>query len=302
MDDIHAATEAVAADVAAVFAVEASRAYLVGYGGPAQVGMVIAQVWAALDAVDVAVPIAVRATGRRYFCIDPDCDTCPAGGTAYDPDTSLIAVQSVVAGLAVLPDRAALAASLHPVEGQRRTDMDAACDRASQRMRAMLGAPANTAERAVNSAGRTAAERAVATAETVPAWVVEAGLDALADALATAEAGQVLSDDEVGWLAVVLRIGVVQAAAWSVNTGDTWQRQLWTDVVRRATPALTAVPACLLASTAYLAGNGALANIAVQQALQVDPGTTFARPMDFALSRGLPPQAWQQVLHSVIQG
>ena len=43
--------------------------------------------------------------------------------------------------------------------------------------------------------------------------------------------------------------------------------RLWTDLTRRACPGYVAAPAALLAFTAWQAGNGALANLALDRAL-----------------------------------
>lgn len=292
------ATDVAAARVAAHVVGEADTAIVVGYGTPEQVDAVLAKFELALRAFGVDVMMVVRSTGRRYCCLTAGCDTCPAGSVAYDPDTSLIAVRAVMAGHTALPDRAAVAALLNPVEGLRRVQMDAACRRASRRLQAMLQDPAP-----VGGTGPSHRPGSwTGPGMPVPWPVAEAGIDALHGALRAAEQGQVLSDDEVGWLAVVLRIAVVQAAAWRSSTNDTWQRQLWTDVVRRATPALTAVPAALLASTAYHAGNGTLATFAVQRALQVDPGNGFAHVLEHALAAGMPPAEWRAALRAATSG
>jgi hypothetical protein len=56
-----------------------------------------------------------------------------------------------------------------------------------------------------------------------------------------------------------------------------------------------AAPACLLAATAYLAGDGAMANIAVDRALLVDPDYRLAQLLGDALQTGMPPQLWRAV-------
>ena len=69
---------------------------------------------------------------------------------------------------------------------------------------------------------------------------------------------------------------------------DAHQR-LWTDLVRRAQPGYTAAPACLLAITAWQAGNGALARIATERALADEPGYSMALLIRDLLDRALPP-------------
>jgi hypothetical protein len=67
--------------------------------------------------------------------------------------------------------------------------------------------------------------------------------------------------------------------------------RLWTDVVRRATPAYLPAPASLLAFTAWQCGEGALANIAVDRALAADPGYSLARLLRDVMDAGVPPSA-----------
>ena len=68
-------------------------------------------------------------------------------------------------------------------------------------------------------------------------------------------------------------------------------RRLWTDVVRHAELRYVPAPACLLAFTAWQSGDGALANVAIARALDVDPSYTMALLLLEAVSGGLPPSA-----------
>jgi hypothetical protein len=60
-------------------------------------------------------------------------------------------------------------------------------------------------------------------------------------------------------------------------------------VVRRAEPAYLPSPACLLAFTAWQSGNGALANVALDRALAVDPGYSMALLLRDTIDAGAPP-------------
>jgi hypothetical protein len=82
---------------------------------------------------------------------------------------------------------------------------------------------------------------------------------------------------------------------------DAWSRRdpgyrgahlrLWTDLVRRATPAYLPAPASLLAFTAWQSGEGALANIAIDRALAADPAYSLARLLRDIMDAGVPPSA-----------
>jgi hypothetical protein len=64
---------------------------------------------------------------------------------------------------------------------------------------------------------------------------------------------------------------------------------LWTECTRRAPEPLDAPPATLLAVSAWLRGDGAMANIALARALDSDPGYRLATLLHPALAACLPP-------------
>ena len=83
--------------------------------------------------------------------------------------------------------------------------------------------------------------------------------------------------------------------AWSVGTGAAAAEQLWLALVR-ATPApQRAEPAALLACTAYLRGDGALAGLALEVALAACPEHALAGLLRAALDGGLPPDLLRSV-------
>ena len=100
--------------------------------------------------------------------------------------------------------------------------------------------------------------------------------------------------DRAAWLTAVLMIPEVRDHAWIAIDGGDAHRRLWTDVTRRAIPETTAAPACLLAIAAYLSGDGALANIAVDRSLQADPGYSLARLLRSSLLAGVSPEVWRE--------
>ena len=66
---------------------------------------------------------------------------------------------------------------------------------------------------------------------------------------------------------------------------------MWTDIVRRACPQYVPAPASLLAFTAWQAGEGTLANIAIERALDADPDYSMALLLGELLDAGVPPSA-----------
>jgi hypothetical protein len=66
-------------------------------------------------------------------------------------------------------------------------------------------------------------------------------------------------------------------------------------VVRRSPDPLLAPPAALLAFTAWLSGDGALAWCAVDLCQGAEPGYSMAGLVTQALAGGIPPAAWSGI-------
>src|SRR5262249_17792878 len=98
-------------------------------------------------------------------------------------------------------------------------------------------------------------------------------------------------DEEVAWLGMLLISVRVRDEAWVRITDEDLQvhLRLWTDVLRRVDDPYAAAPACLLAFTAWRAGQGALANGALDRALAADPHYSMARLLHELFISGLPP-------------
>jgi hypothetical protein len=118
--------------------------------------------------------------------------------------------------------------------------------------------------------------------------IVRLGKKAVQDAFAAASAGTPLTDGQAAWLSVLLPAMPVRDYAWLHTDASDSHAQLWTDLTRRSRPELAAGPACLLAYSALLRGNGGLANIALQRALKADPDYGMARLLLGAIDSGLP--------------
>jgi hypothetical protein len=102
------------------------------------------------------------------------------------------------------------------------------------------------------------------------------------DGLTDAEVARVvwgLRDVEVRDLALGLALGAEPAAA----------ELLWTECTRRAPAPLDAAPATLLAVSAWLRGDGAMANVALARALDSEPGYGLARLLGDALAACVTP-------------
>jgi hypothetical protein len=220
----------------------------------------------------------LRAEDGRYWsylCTEPAC--CPAEGVPYDVPGHPVTAQFVAAGAPpVLTDRAQLAATLAAVDGAAARAMSEATRRAEDRATLL-------AARAAGS-GRRGAARALMASE---------GLDAVRRAIdASRVGGGVLLDDDAAWLTLALLDLRIRDDAWARMDPAYWgdHLRLWTDLTRRARPGYVAPVASLLAFVAWQAGNGALANVALDRAQADDPGYTMAILLRDVINAGTSPR------------
>ncbi|MFC6019046.1 DUF4192 domain-containing protein [Plantactinospora solaniradicis] len=272
-EDVPETAEAAEHLAAVVARQDVETTTIIGYGPPERVTPIIDVVTAALGRVGLSVVDAIRVTGDRYWsyvCTELEC--CPAEGTPFDASTSQLAAAATFAGQVALPDRDALVRRIAPVEGSARDAMREATRKAEIRLRTLLDkAPATDllGRRALRRAGRAA---------------VRGALDRYR------RDGQ-LTDDEVAWLSLLLVHLPIRDDAWQRTSGEDWQLTLWTDVLRRAEPDLVPAPASLLAFAAWRAGQGALATVAAERALEAQPDYSFALLLTEALQAGIGPSA-----------
>jgi hypothetical protein len=244
---------------------------IIGYGEPGQVDPTLRTYDQAFTASGITVRELLRVTGSRIFnltCDKPAC--CPPQGTPFDPTTSLIAVEATAAGQVALPNRAALAARIAPATGAAQEGMRRTTSEAATRLKALA------------TAGSTA--------------VYEAGAQALHDALRQHASGKRLTDSDIAWLTLLLTRTAVRDLAIDLTEPHEQHVTLWVDVTRRADQLLVPAPATLLALTAWRCGNGPLALMAAERALQVDPAYQLAGLLLQALQAGMPPSVFEEAL------
>ena len=122
--------------------------------------------------------------------------------------------------------------------------------------------------------------------------VVDRGLGAVQAAIGIyRDGGSIDLASQFAWLALALTSLRVRDDAWArMDPGHREAHQrLWTDLTRHAQPGYVAAPASLLAFTAWQAGNGALANVALDRALADDPGYSMAQLLRDTIDAGAPP-------------
>jgi hypothetical protein len=253
-------------------------AMLVGYGSGERVTPVIEPVRYALERHRVRVLELLRVHEGRwwsYLCQDPGC--CPPEGTAYDATTSVTAAQATLAGRVIRKDRDQIASTVAAVGGQAREAMKAATERAEQRALDQLSACA------------TASDQDEAVAEIIGDG--KAFIEQLAQRAGTGQAQ--LNDDEVAWLGVLLTSLRLRDEAWIRIDVNRLREHVafWMDVVRRVDERYVTVPATLMAYAAYAAGDGVLANIALDRALDVDEHYSLAHLLREVMNAGIAPEA-----------
>jgi hypothetical protein len=239
-----------------------------GYGPAGRVTPVIDRIRAHLQSHGQRLREALRIEHDRfwsYLCSDASC--CPPEGTFVDIATNPVAAAANAAGLVALPDRRELERMLAPSGGE---SMRRATLRAERRL--------------AGWAGRSTA--------TVPARMVGEGIALVRRVIERACASSALpSDDEAAWLGVLLVSVRVRDEAW-VRMAEPHLAAhvlLWRHVLSRVAEPYAAAPASLLAFAAWRAGEGALANVALDRALAADPHYTMARLLQELFISGLPP-------------
>ncbi|RBY97883.1 DUF4192 domain-containing protein [Blastococcus sp. TF02-8] len=233
-----------------------------------------------LTAADIAVRDVLLVRGGRWWSYGCPCPCClPGAGTPVPRGVSALAAAAVTTGQVLAADRAALAARLDPSPGER-SGVRAACVRVASE--------------------RAARAREVGwTGSTEEAWT------AVLEAVARCRPGEPsvpLPDDELAAVLWALRDGRVRDRALSLALGDdaAAAEALWTECTRRGVPPLDAGPATLLAVSVWLRGDGAMANVALDRALDSDPGCTLARLLRDGLDACLTPGDLRQLVRQAV--
>ena len=258
-----------------------ARVVLVGYGPADQIQAAVDTATDALQGADIPITDMLRVADGRFWHLDrPDTD-----GTAFDATTNPAAATAVYAGLVALPDRDALAATLTPVTGPARVRMATATAAACAVLVDLLdaarpdtsghGEPDDDPDAVLDTPLGLALQHAART------YLTQAQ-DSYRNRLP-------VDDDHAAILTVLLSLPSLRDYAARRTSAETWQQQMWTDLIRRAEPPFVAGPAVLLALCALRSGNGALAGIAVNRALDTDPDDRLAQLLTRAIAAGIDP-------------
>lgn len=244
-----------------------SAAVVLGYGPGVLVTPVIDVIRRVLPGAGIELEDVLRVEEDRYWsylCTGPSC--CSADGHPVPGSDHPVAEQLAAAGFTAAGSRVVLAATLAPAEGPEAEVMTGAIGQAERDLALDLDAIGPEGAHARN-------------------------LDAVQDAItAYRDGGQVSDPARLARILVALRSVDVRDDAWArmLPGHRRAHRRLWTDLTRHARSGYAATPASLLAFTAWQAGDGALANLAVGRALADDRGYPMALMLRDVLHRRAP--------------
>jgi hypothetical protein len=223
----------------------------------------------ALDGIAVRTSLLVRG-GRwwSYECPEPCCR--PGAGTALPTGVTALEAASVASGVVVEDGREALERRLAPDPDRGGTAE--ACRRVADARGQLSGADDGWA--AIREGLRRCAPEAAHPVERLP------------DELVARVVWSLRYEPTIRDRALVLVLGDEASAA----------EALWTQCTRRAPQPLDAAPATLVAVSAWLRGDGAMANVALERALCSDPGNRLARLLAPALDACLHPTELRRLI------
>ena len=231
---------------------------------------------------EAGVPVSDVALARRGRWWSYECtrDCCaPGEGTPVPSGSTPLAAASALTGQVVEGSRAALTGRIAPVGFLAAAGMAQAC-----------------AEVGREVADRLARRGRDALAE--ESWV------AVRNAVARVGPGSVaaLPDRDVARVAWGLRDVAVRdrAMGLALAADAPGAEVLWTELTRRVPPPLDAAPATLLAVTAWVRGDGAMANVALDRALASEPGQWLALLLRDALAACLRPVEVRRLIRSCL--
>jgi hypothetical protein len=275
-DDLHAA--ALAGHALDVLAAQGlTEAVAVGYGPADMVSPVAAALRAMAPEAGITFTELLRADEQRYWsyvCDNPSC--CPPQGTAFDIADHPAARAMTLPGSQVLSSRGDLEATVAPARGKAAAAMRRATQAVQRELAGTVARLASANQAVPGGKGRLAAA---------------IGIPVVREAIRRYRSGGTIGPEYAALATVALRQIRVRDDAWARMSAEhtAAHQRLWTDLTKLARPGYVAPPATLLAFTAWQAGNGALANIALDRALADSPFYSMAWLLREALDAGAPP-------------
>ena len=226
--------------------------------------------------VDVHTRLWTESTtrGATWACYHP----CHCTGVLPDPSATVLLAAAVAGGQVVHTDRAELERLVAPVDPEtlrrRELRLVRAVEDAAQRADGRIDDPAD---------GRRVVDTAIA----------------------DARAGRLILDDaSVLAIAAALTVPDVRDCALALCAGPSASaaEQLWTALVRETPDPEAAEPAALLAVSALLRGDGALANVALDRADRAWPGHRLTQILRAVADTGIRPSELRACLRPDVAG
>ncbi|MEV5576592.1 DUF4192 domain-containing protein [Spirillospora sp. NPDC052269] len=253
-----------------------AKAVLIGYGTEEAVLPCADRAHEALERAGVSVADCLRVHEGRWWsltCANLAC--CPLEGKPLDATGSVVAATATYMGLAAAPSREALAEMIEP-DQTIQEEVQEAIGRAERRLwRVWSADPRKT-----------------------PAEAVSEFVQRLEDLRSRTRAREnPISIEEIAELSVLLgNLRLRDEAVVRIGEGDNADIDLWADVLRRTSPDFAAPPATLLAFAAYMAGNGAMALVALERADEADSSYSLAALLRVVVSEAVPPSKLRDLL------
>lgn len=234
-----------------------------------------------LLAAGVEVIDVIRTDGERFHHVGEPDD----GGTAYDLSSHPYTADQVLRGRVVHDCRSALADSLVGADDEDVAAVAVAADRTADRLIGVGKHPRTPLGVRVPLQVALAGEL-----RTEGRWLQRTVRRALADpaGITTADAGRLL---------VLVALDSLREVAWAEidRPGAGAHAELWRHLVRRAPRDLRPAPAALLAFSAWLHGEGALAWCALDRCFDVDPDDALGQHVAALLESATPPTVWAPI-------
>ena len=197
---------------------------------------------------------------RSVLCRDARC--CPPEGHPLRSEPGVVAAAATYAGMVARADRAAVEAILAPAPEAERASL-----------RTGLAQAGSTLDRSVAAGLAGRAERS-----------------AIRALFAASRRLGVLTAAETCRFGVALRRAAVRDACWlAVDERRIDGDGLWRELARRLPDPYTAAPLFLFGWLQWRSGNGTLASMAAQRALEADPEYSAAALLHTAVQHGLNP-------------